>query len=118
MNKVIRGFKEFNKVNENDDDRPFRLYGEGNTPEAELIAMLKDLISMINSANPVDQESYDVIKEDIRNATSDIKSHSGFEELKNGIPWQDGFIKLSDWSSELKEAVMVMNKKASKKGLA
>jgi hypothetical protein len=119
MKTFIKGFKGFSKINEQEEeDRPFRLYGEGDTPEAELIAMLKDLIVMINKANPTDQENYDEIKDSIRDTTSSIKRHRSFGELKDGIPWQDGFIKLSDWSSELKEAVLNMNRKATKKGLA
>jgi hypothetical protein len=118
MNKSkLKDFNQFNKINEQDEDKPFRLYGEGDTPEAELIAMLKDLIDMINKSNPMDQEGYDGIKEEIREMTSTIKRHRSFGELKDGIPWQDGFIKLSDWSYELKEAVRNMSRKAAKKRL-
>jgi hypothetical protein len=114
----IMNFKEFYKINENDeDDKPFRLYGTGSTPEAELIDSLKSLIADIKKANPSDQESYDNIKADIRAKSTAIKSHRSYPELKHGIPWQDGFIKLSDWAIELKDAVNTLSQKASRKGL-
>jgi hypothetical protein len=114
----IKDYKGFSKINEDDDDKPFRLYGEGTTPEAELIEMLKALVDTINKVNLTDQEAYDNFKEGIRTETMDIKRHRSFGELKDGIPWQDGFIKLSDWSAEIKEAVLNMNRKATKKGLS
>ena len=115
----IKNFKEFSKINEDEEEeeRPFRLYGAGSTPEAELIDSLKSLIEDIRKANPIDQESYDAIKADIRAKSAAIKSHKSYPELKDGIPWQDGFIKLSDWSTELKDAVNGLAQKASKKGL-
>jgi len=114
----IKDFKGFRRVNEREEDeKPFRLYGEGSTPEAQLINYLKRLVEDIKKANPTDQAHYDSIKSDIRSKTSAIKRHRSYADLKYGIPWQDGFIKLSDWSTELKSAVTTLATKASKKGL-
>ena len=113
----IKDFREFRRLNENDEELPFRLYGEGSTPEAELIDSLKSLIEDIKKANPTDQLAYDDIKADIRSKTAAIKSHKSYPELKHGIPWQDGFIKLSDWAVDLKTAVNTLSSKANKKGL-
>jgi hypothetical protein len=113
----IKDFKEFRKLNENDEELPFRLYGAGSTPEAELIDSLKALVADIKKANPSDQADYDAIKSDIRSKTAAIKGHKSYPELKEGIPWQDGFIKLSDWAVDLKDAVKTLASKANKKGL-
>ena len=118
MGKSIKDYKTFYKVSEQEEEKPFRLYGEGGTDEADLINQLKRLIKDINSANPKDQESYDLIKEDIKSKTLAIKRHKNFEDFKKGFNWQDTFIKLSDWESELKNAVYNMASKAAKRGLA
>lgn len=117
MSKIIKDYKGFTKVNENDDDKPFRLYGTGATPEAELIELVKSLITDIKKSNPKDQESYNIIKDNIRNKSSLIKRHPKLEDFKHGFQWQDTFIKLSDWQGELKSAVLELNKKAQKNGL-
>ena len=74
-------------------------------------------IADIKKANPSDQADYDAIKSDIRSKTAAIKGHKSYPELKDGIPWQDGFIKLSDWAVDLKDAVKTLASKANKKGL-
>lgn len=115
----LKDFREFTQINENDEEeKPFRLYGEGSNPEAELIDAIKALIEDIKKANPIDQADYDMIKDDIKSKTAAIKGHESYPELKEGIPWQDGFIKLSDWAVDLKDAVNSLHAKATKKGLA
>jgi hypothetical protein len=114
---MIKDFKKFTKLNEDDEEAPFRLYGTGKTAEAALIEELKDLVDFINRANPIDQEDYNNIKEDIKLKTSKIKGNKSFLDFKDGFDWQDSVIKLSDWQDDLKLAVTTMNKKATKKGL-
>ena len=85
MKNVIKGFRAFNKLNERDEegiDMPFRLYGQGDNPQRELIKDLKELIIMINKSNPSTQDEYDNIKELIRNKSEEIKTHPNFEEFK------------------------------------
>ncbi len=119
--KVIKDWKGYTKLSEEfeGEETPFRLYGEGTTPQAELIQELKSMIEGINKANPTDQANYDKIKEDIKIKKDKIMSHPNFDEFKEkGFEWQDETIKLSDWQSELREAVGNMANKAQKKGLA
>lgn len=115
MKKVLHSFNNFNKVNEN--DTPFRLYGDGSNSESELISLLKSLIDDINKYNPIDQEDFNKIKDEISNKKEEIISHPKFNEFKDGFEWQDSTIKLSDWKQELETAVDSMYSKAVKRGL-
>jgi hypothetical protein len=118
-NKVIRNYKGYKKVNEEDKhETPFRLYGKGMTPQAELIKMYKSFINGIKKASPTDQESLDKIREDITKMKDTIMSHPNFEEFKDpGFEWQDQTIKASDSQAELKSAIESLDAKAIKKGL-
>lgn len=117
MRNLLRNYKDFYKVNENEEDKPFRLYGEGSTPEAQLIDLLKSLIEYIKKADPRDQESYDLIKKDISDRKNDITNHPSFSDFKHGFNWQDSVIKLSDWNVDLKKAISSLYSKAEKREL-
>jgi hypothetical protein len=120
MRNVIKGFSVFNKINEESEmEEPFRLYGMGDNPQRQLISDLKELIEVVATSNPNTQEEYEQIKEQIRLKGESLKSHPNFEEFKEtGFEWQDQIIKLSDWQSELKQAVYTLHQKTSKKGLS
>ena len=113
------GYKKVSEENDNEFEVPFRLYGEGITPQSELIEELKSMVAGINKATITDQDSYDRIKADIITKKDKIMSHPNFDEFKEtGFEWQDETIKLSDWQEELRDAVASMSDKANKKGLS
>jgi len=116
MKRNIKKFKNFSRINENDQDLPPRLYGQGSTPGAELIEMINHLIDDIRKSNPTDQESYEQIKSDIKSKTDMVRRHQSYGELRNGIHWQDEVIKLIDFSNDIREAVSELTNKANKKG--
>lgn len=120
MKAPVKGFKLFNRINENDENMTdnFRMFGKGETSQLKLVSELKELIDMISRSNPSSQEEYDIIKEEIRDKGDTLKSHPNFEEFKEvGFEWQDSIIKLSDWQSELRDAVLNLHNKVSKKGI-
>ena len=114
---MIKNFKGFTKLNEQDEDTPFRLYGTGETAEAKLIEDLKGLIDFIKKANPTNAENYSQIKGEIRDRTVSITRHPSFADFKHGFDWQDSVIKLDDWRVELKDVALLLHQKAEKKGL-
>jgi hypothetical protein len=116
MKRNIKKFNNFSRVNEQDTDLPPRVYGQGSTPEAELIEMINQLVDDIRKSNPKDQDSYEEIKSDIKSKTDMIRRHRSYGDLRNGIHWQDEVIKLVDFSNDIRSAVSELTNKANKKG--
>jgi hypothetical protein len=119
MKTFLKGFKTFNKINENEEmEEPFRLYGRGLNSKQELIKELKSFIEMIYKMRPETAEDFEQMKSDIKSKSDEIKNHPDYLEFKNeGFEFQDQVIKMSDWKDDFDKAVMAFYQKASKKGL-
>jgi hypothetical protein len=115
---MVKKWEDFHKVTEDsEEDMKNRLYGTGDNPKRDLVTALKDLVSTISKSNPATQEDFDNIKMDIKEKKERITSHADFNEFKqDGFEWQDQVIKASDWEKELRDAVVTLYKKATKKG--
>lgn len=73
--------------------------------QKELMDMMTDLVNFIKSANPVTPEEDVEIQTTIKIKKDSILTHHMFDDFKeNGFAIQDDILKLSDWSSNLKEA--------------
>ena len=114
----MNGFKAYSKLNENEEEEPFRLYGRGTNSKQELIKQLKDLIAMINRMNPITEDDFEQAKFEIKDASDAVKTHPDYNEFKTeGFEWQDQTIKMSDWKEEFDRAIANLYQKVSKRGL-
>lgn len=118
---MVKGFNEFSKLNMSEQEEPQeieRLFGTGRNSKTDLIKKLVSMIEMISKSNPADQESYDQIKINIKEAKNEIVNHPDFREFKTeGFDWQGSKIGLVEWEADLKKAVKSLYAKAVKKGL-
>lgn len=118
MKNLVKGFKQFNKINEQEDmEEPFRLYGRGSNSKQKLIKELKGLINTIDRLNPKSLEEFESMKLEIKDRANAIKNHPDYLEFKEtGFEFQDQIISMSDWKDDFDKAVIKFYQKASKKG--
>jgi len=141
----VKGFKEFNKINEKDEiddlfDREIPAEIEDEEPQftgdidadkekdsrymfdddhearMELVKLFKQLTNFIKKSYPKNEEDLVEVKAEIKRMNDAILNHPNYDELKEkGFPWQDSTLRLSDLLNEIEEALEVFRQKTEGK---
>tara|TARA_Y100000389_G_scaffold195186_1_gene226216 strand:+ start:4954 stop:5307 length:354 start_codon:yes stop_codon:yes gene_type:complete len=115
---MVKKWNDFHGIVEGEKpDDNTQLFGTGPSTQQDLVILLRKFVVFISKANPNSQEEFDDIKNDIREKKEAITRHVDYEEFKRfGFEYQDQIIKASDREEELREAVLSLYAKATKKG--
>lgn len=116
---MVKKWNDFHGIVEGEkpEEDSSQLFGTGPSTQQDLVILLRKFIVFISKANPESQEDFNDIKNDIKEKKEAITQHINYEEFKQfGFEYQDQIIKASDREDELREAILSLYAKATKKG--
>jgi Mg2+ and Co2+ transporter CorA len=123
MKNYIKGWNGYSKIHEQKEEEEITqemkdrlLYGAGRKPVHDLMDKMDALVQFVNRANPTSVDSIEQIREEIDEMKSEILSHPSYEELKNGIQFQDSIVNLDDFKKDLADAIRSFQRKIDSKG--